>query len=132
MCAMQVKLLDHVNIETEDVDRSARFYEAVLGMKSGARPDFPRPGHWMYLNGRPVIHIITPDPDNAMLTGSKDAAISHFALEIDDYDQARAHLDESGVSYQEALVPGTPMRQLFLADPDGVLVELLYIPAGAR
>lgn len=129
---MQIKTLDHVNIETDDVDRSARFYEKVLGMKSGERPNFGRPGHWMYLNGRPIVHIITRSADNAMLTGSKDAAISHFALEIGDIDDAKAHLDANGVDYQEVGVPGTPMRQLFLSDPDGVLVELLHIPQGAR
>ena len=85
---MLIKTLDHVNIETEDVDRSAEFYERVLGMERGRRPPFDRPGHWMYVDGKPIIHIIAPHPDNALLTGSRDAAISHFAMEIGDFDAA--------------------------------------------
>ena len=129
---MQVAALDHVNIETEDVDGTARFYAEILGLTSGKRPEFGRPGHWMYANGQPVIHLITPDPGNAMVTGSHDAAISHFALRIENYDDAMAHLDRHGIGYQKADVSGTAMRQLFFDDPNGVLVELIHIPEGAR
>jgi len=129
---MRVATIDHVNIETDDPDRSAKFYSEVLGLSAGDRPEFDRPGYWMYINGKPVVHIITPHEGNAMLTGSKDAAISHFALQIEDFEEARADLDKLGIKYHEADVPGTAMRQLFFPDPDGVLVELLHIPAGAR
>ena len=82
---MFLEALDHVNIETEEIDRSAKFYADILGMTNGRRPEFDRPGHWMYINGQPIVHIIAPQPDNKMLTGSKDAAISHFAMRITDY-----------------------------------------------
>ena len=130
--SMNIATLDHVNIETVDIDRSAKFYEDVLGMTQGNRPAFERPGHWMYNNGQPVVHIITPNKDNKMLNGSKDAAISHFALCVEDYDEARAHLDAHSIDYDAGTVPGTTMRQLFFYDPDGVLVELIHIPPGAR
>lgn len=129
---MHVETIDHVNIETDDLERSARFYNEVLGLTKGNRPDFERPGYWMYVNGQPVVHLIAPHEDNALLTGSKDAAISHFALRIEDYEVARAHLDAHGIEYEATVVPGTTMRQLFFYDPDGVLVELLHIPPGAR
>jgi catechol 2,3-dioxygenase-like lactoylglutathione lyase family enzyme len=129
---MKIAALDHVNIETEDVDGTARFYSDILGLESGNRPEFGRPGHWMYSGGAPIIHLITPDPDNKMVTGSHDAAISHFALRIENFEAARAHLDKNGVDYNEVGVPGTPMRQLFFDDPNGVLVELIHVPEGAR
>ena len=37
--------LNHVNIETTDIDRSALFYADVLGLVSGERPEFDRPGY---------------------------------------------------------------------------------------
>lgn len=129
---MELEALDHVNIETEDVDRSAKFYHDILGLESGNRPEFDRPGHWMYLNGTPIVHIIAPQKNNAMLTGSHDAAISHFAIRIKDFDKAKAKLDEHKIKYFANEVPGSPMRQLFFDDPDGVLIELLHIPPGAR
>lgn len=129
---MKVSALDHVNIETDDVDRSARFYEDVLGLTVGNRPQFSEPGYWMYCNGKPIVHIIARNPNNKMLTGSEHAAISHFSMQIDDFDAARARLKEKGIEFRENNPPGTGLKQLFLADPDEVLVELLYIPEGGR
>ena len=129
---MQIKTLDHINIETDDVDRSADFYEQVLGLRRGRRPEFDRPGHWLYVGDLPIVHIITPQPDNAMLTGSKDAAMSHFAMEINDFEEARARLDDCDIKYRVNDVPGSALRQLFFDDPDGVLIELILIPDGAR
>ena len=123
----QILELNHINIETNDIDRSARFYNEVLGLVSGERPEFDRPGHWMYLGDMPIVHIIEPLPDNKMLTGSKDAAISHFALSIKSYEIMRDHLDQLNQNYTEVNVPGSNRRQLFLNDPDGVFVELIHI-----
>ena len=129
---MSLAALDHVNIETDDVDCAADFYEKILGMTRGPRPHFDRPGHWMYLNGQPVVHIIRRRPDNQLLTGSKDAAISHFAMRVTDFEETKARLDDNGIEYRFVQVPGTEMRQAFFPDPDGVLVELIHIPEGAR
>jgi catechol 2,3-dioxygenase-like lactoylglutathione lyase family enzyme len=129
---MYLEALDHVNIETDHVDRSADFYENILGMTRGPRPEFDRPGHWMYINGSPIVHIIRTGPWNEQLTGSKDAAISHFAMRITDFDKMKAHLDGNDIEYRFVQVPGSTMRQMFFNDPDGVMVELLHIPEGAR
>lgn len=129
---MKISALDHVNIETDDVDRSARFYSEVLGLEEGPRPEFREPGYWMYCEGRPIIHIILRNPENKMLTGSEHAAISHFSMQIEDFDAARARLVEHGIEFRENAPPGTGLKQLFFPDPDEVLVELLYIPADGR
>ena len=49
--------LDHVTIETRDAPGMIGFLEAVLGVREGYRPPFPSPGHWLYLDDRPVIHL---------------------------------------------------------------------------
>ena len=67
-----------------------------------------------------------------MLTGSKDAAISHFAMQISDFDEAKERLDEFDIQYRINDVAGAALRQLFFDDPDGVLIELILIPEGAR
>ena len=120
--------LNHINIETADIDRSAGFYTEVLGLVSGERPDFDRPGHWMYMGDIPIVHIITPLPDNKLLTGSKHAAISHFALRIKNFEAMRQHLINLSIPYTEAGVPGSDRRQFFINDPDGVVVELIHMP----
>ena len=124
---IEVSSLDHVNIETEDVDRSARFYEDVIGLKQGKRPHFDRPGYWMYADDRPLVHIIAPVPENKLLTGSHDAAFSHFALRITDMKAARAHLDGLGIKYWANQVDDFGISQVFFDDPDGVLIELIHV-----
>ena len=120
--------LNHINIETADIDRSASFYTDVLGLVSGERPEFDRPGHWMYMDNMPIVHIISPLPDNKLLTGSKHAAISHFALRIKDFEAMREHLINLSIPYTEVGVPGSDRRQFFINDPDGVVVELIHMP----
>ena len=120
--------LNHINIETADIDRSASFYTDVLGLVSGKRPEFDRPGHWMYMDNMPIVHIISPLPDNKLLTGSKHAAISHFALRIKDFEAMREHLINLSIPYTEVGVPGSDRRQFFIDDPDGVVVELIHMP----
>ena len=129
---MEVNTIDHVNVETDNVDRSAKFYREVIGLKEGPRPDFDRPGFWMYAGDKPVVHIIKTAQNNKMLTGSKDASISHFALQIKNLKNARDHLESLGVKYNILQVPGTEIGQLFLEDPEGVLIELIYLPGGKR
>ena len=124
----QILELNHINIETTDIDRSAHFYTEVLGLVSGERPDFDRPGHWMYMGNIPIVHIITPLPDNKLLTGSKHAAISHFALRIKDFEAMRKNLDIKSIPYAETEIPGSDRRQFFINDPDGVVVELIHMP----
>ena len=130
--SIEISNIDHVNVESDDIERSARFYREVIGLKEGPRPDFDRPGYWMYAADKPVVHIIRTHPNNDMLTGSKDASISHFALQIKDYNATRTHLDSLEILYETSDVDDTEIRQIFLQDPEGVLIELIHLPEGAR
>ena len=41
---MSVGVLDHFNIRTRKLADTVRFYEDILGLEKGARPDFAFPG----------------------------------------------------------------------------------------
>src|ERR1700692_3472995 len=56
--SMSVGLLDHFNIRTRKLSDTVRFYEDVLGLEKGARPNFAFPGAWMYSEGKPVVHLV--------------------------------------------------------------------------
>lgn len=45
---VSVGVLDHFNIRTRNLAETVRFYEDVLGLENGARPNFAFPGAWMY------------------------------------------------------------------------------------
>ena len=55
---MGVGVLDHFNIRTRNLADTVRFYEDVLGLEKGARPNFAFPGAWMYSEGKAVVHLV--------------------------------------------------------------------------
>jgi catechol 2,3-dioxygenase-like lactoylglutathione lyase family enzyme len=90
-------------------------------MTDGDRPDFPFPGAWLYLGGRPVVHLVGR-ARSAASTGSFD----HVAFEADDFEMVRGRLVEHGVEFAENDVPAFNIKQLFFPDPDGVSIELNF------
>ena len=59
---VSVGVLDHFNIRTRNLAETVRFYEDVLGLENGARPNFAFPGAWMYSEGRAVVHLVDISP----------------------------------------------------------------------
>jgi catechol 2,3-dioxygenase-like lactoylglutathione lyase family enzyme len=119
--------LDHINIATDRLAETRAFYIEVLGMTERWRPDFPFDGHWLYIGDRPLVHLVGSARAGV---GCDQAALSHIAFAIDDIDGFAARLTEKGVAFREIGAPGTPIRQLFFDDPNGVTIELNYL--GAR
>ncbi|HKY17806.1 MAG TPA: VOC family protein [Rhizomicrobium sp.] len=131
---MSVQALEHVTIRCTHRQRTRDFYVELMGLTEGERPNFPFRGHWLYLGGVPVIHlveaadnggawgrdVVLPDPDRG--TGAFD----HVAFQGDDFDAMRDKLSAAGVSFRERVVPGGRLKQLFVPDPEGVLVEINF------
>ena len=68
---MTILCIDHVTIRTDRATETVRFYEIFIGLKTGPRPDFGVPGHWLYAGDRPVVHIIGDDArSDALPAGS--------------------------------------------------------------
>jgi catechol 2,3-dioxygenase-like lactoylglutathione lyase family enzyme len=118
--------LDHATIVTGDLEGARRFLCAIVGLSEGPRPPFGVDGHWLYANGRPVIHLI----GTAAVPSARPASprIDHVALRINSVQQWSALLERirlSGVSYELNEVPLTGERQLFLTMAPGVVIELV-------
>lgn len=116
---MAERTLDHASIRVSDVDRSRKFYEGLLGLRSTDRPDFGFPGMWYQL-GEGQLHLIQRAP---MAPGSIDPTDPHFAIQVADLDAVRRQLADAGI---EMLDPGG--EQLWVRDPDGNTVELRSVP----
>ena len=122
---MPVDQLQHVNIRCADVKRSRDFYVELLGLVEGDRPPFASVGYWLYLGGVPVIHLVqrSADAEPAAMGGG---AIDHVAFRALGLDQTRTRMRTEGVAFQETVVPRDGTAQLFVADPDGVRIELNF------
>jgi catechol 2,3-dioxygenase-like lactoylglutathione lyase family enzyme len=128
---MQLSQLDHINIQTRDLDRTCWFFETILGMHRGYRPEFPFPGAWFYLGERAVVHLIgltEKDPDVPRGSGS----INHVAFAGAGLPALLERCKKSGVEVQIRDVPGMKLRQAFLHDPNDIMVEINFTGADAE
>ena len=139
--------LNHYSIRTADLDACRNFYAGVLGLEVGPRPDFPFPGLWLYAGdsanyANAVVHIIGIDPgapaglagylgdrDSAQLRGS--GALDHVAFFATGLAAMRGKLARLGLACRERTVPGLGLHQVFVDDPNGIVVELNYPAAEA-
>ncbi len=112
---MSLRYLDHVNIRTADLARLKRFYCEVIGLEDGPRPDFPFGGAWLYCGELAPVHLIEVDeqPDGA------SPSLEHFAFAGDDRAAFVARLEAENWPYRSVMVPGVPLEQIRLEDPDG-------------
>jgi catechol 2,3-dioxygenase-like lactoylglutathione lyase family enzyme len=117
---MPIEVLDHVNIVTDRLDETRRFYVDVLGLEEGDRPPFSVAGHWLYANGRPLVHLQVGDATSA----STQNALNHFAFRVSGFDDLLERLSLLDVPFAVSPIPGRRERQAFLADPNGVRIEL--------
>ncbi len=118
---MTIHGVDHINIRTVDLDRCRAFYCGVLGFEEGWRPSFDSPGAWLYAGGEPLIHVsLTDTPRNGR------SAVDHVAFAVKGFEAVKTRLGDRGIAFETYDVPGTPMKQIFIEDPDGVSVELNF------
>lgn len=117
----------HVSIIVADVERSRQFYGDVLKMQEDHRPDFGFPGIWYNLGNNLQLHII----HNAELLRPQDEIegftpqYAHFALFTDRVDELYDRFKEKQVKVNELYSSPTKMRQIFVKDPDGNMVEFI-------
>lgn len=115
---MHIGALDHVNVRTTQVDAMADWYERVLGMRRGRRPDFPFPGAWLYTGDHAAVHLVGIDGPPA--TGSETALkLEHFAFSATGRADFESRLKKLGEAYRISKVPGFGLTQFNIWDPDG-------------
>ncbi|MGJ4912767.1 VOC family protein [Bradyrhizobium sp. SZCCHNR3003] len=128
---VSVGVLDHFNIRTRNLAETVRFYEDVLGLENGARPDFAFPGAWMYSEGRPVVHLVDISPTSEAQKPDS-GVVHHVAFVSRGFAGMKARLADKGMPFEARQVPGGELWQIFVRDPNGVMIELNYEAAKER
>lgn len=127
---MPVIDIHHVALNSADIEATAAFYNDVLGTRTVDRPDFDFPGLWLQA-GQTMIHIIggylAENADGVIEKGG--AAVNHVAFRATGFDDIRARLKARGLAWKENLIPEIGMWQIFVSDPNGVMVELNFMAA---
>jgi catechol 2,3-dioxygenase-like lactoylglutathione lyase family enzyme len=122
---MSVGMLDHFNIRTRRLDDTVRFYEDILGLQNGDRPNFSFPGAWMYSEGRPVVHLVDISPTSEPQKPDS-GVVHHVAFASRDFNGMKQRLQSKGMAFDTRQVPGGALWQIFVRDPNGVMIELNY------
>jgi catechol 2,3-dioxygenase-like lactoylglutathione lyase family enzyme len=123
--SMSVGVLDHYNVSTRKLGDTVRFYEEILGFENGPRPPFDFPGAWLYSDGHPVLHlndIAATDKPQPPTSG----VIDHVAFGSRGFEAMKQHLAGKGVPHRINQVPNSRRWQIFLTDPNNVLIELNF------
>ena len=123
---MRVQRLEHINLDTTKPDETIAFYEQVLGLKNrpDLRPAASPPGAWLFCGDVAVVHLNFHDeaPESAATTG----AFNHAAFAAEGFEDTCTHLDELGLTYRASDKPERPFQQVFVRDPNGVMIELNF------
>ena len=122
---MSVGVLDHFNIRTRQLADTVHFYEEVMGLEKGPRPNFAFPGAWMYSEGKAVVHIVdiskTDEPQKP-----DSGVVHHVAFVSRGFDGMKQRLQSQKFPFDARQVPGGELWQIFVNDPNGVMIELNY------
>lgn len=123
------KRIDHVEIVTDQPERTERFYTEVLGFRVKARDRIERPGgalNLVYLDlGGTVVELIAYEG----VAVNPAPRLEHLgyrmiALEVDDMQKAAEDLKAKGVD----IVWGPVVRDTYvraeICDPNGFRIEL--------
>jgi glyoxylase I family protein len=119
-----IETLHHVSVSVTDLERARRFYREVLGLTEIPRPAFDFPGAWFSLGDRELHLLVHTTPRSLRGTTDVDPRDGHLALRVSDYDAMLERLRTHGVEAVASRVNPTPWSQLYLADPDGNMIEL--------
>jgi catechol 2,3-dioxygenase-like lactoylglutathione lyase family enzyme len=99
---MRVRGIHHVNVNVHALDESLDFYVNKLGFQPFERPEMKIRGGWLRMG----------------------AQEQHFALLVDDVDEAATHLESTGVPFRRIHNDDGRSDQLFIHDPSGNRIEI--------
>lgn len=130
---MKVNALDHVNIITDDLHGTARFFVDMFGLdvRDPPAPLRPELAQWLYDDARRAIfHINATEMQQAFdretPPGPVTGAIHHVALNCSGHDGFVERLEQNGIEYRLNDLSSINLRQIFFHEPNGVLLELNF------
>ena len=140
---MKIKRLDHVSIATDQLEDTRKFYCDLLGLKVGHRPKLKSSGYWLYSGEEAIIHLVetgsnldqefafSQDKKTARSLGnpkindlSETGMDDHIAMTVEESAGLVKHMQESDVKYWDRLIADRGLYQIFVRDPNGVIIEL--------
>ena len=127
--------IKHIAISTQDVDKTAKFYIDVFGMKEVGKVDSPGARGYYLTDGDLNLAILNfkQDAVAGVERGKNWNGIHHIGFEVDSLSEMKAHLAASGTEPRDdinaALGLGMgPARHMNVEEkyrgPDGIIFDI--------
>lgn len=133
---MPLQHLQHFLIQCDDIDATRDWYVDILGMESGPHPDFGFPVHWLYIDGKDVLHLChggdKTSNNRLQYLGQQSTdtngsgVIDHVAFRSTGLLETIERLREKNTAFTERQADHESLYQLCLNDPNGVKIELNF------
>ncbi len=133
--------IGHVGLTVSDLERSLSFYRDAMGMKEILRNEFAEPSFGSLTNnpgahintamlqaGELILQLVEYIHGGGATLGLDHASVGtlHFSFAVDDIDKTLQDMQRRGVEVTSPIVDITDrIRSFYVADPDGVPVELM-------
>lgn len=113
---MPIQTLDHINLRTANLPAMTAWYQEILGLTLGPRPNFSFGGAWLYAGEVAVVHLVEVGEQPGM---AGELQLEHFALTATDKAGFLAKLDAKSVPYRLNEIADFGITQVNIHDPDG-------------
>ncbi|MFT4032794.1 MAG: VOC family protein [Siphonobacter sp.] len=111
---------NHIGLQVKDIQASIKFYGEFLGLERIEVPDNLKAIRaWFKIGADQQIHLLAgrTEPVNNDRNGT------HFAVFVASIEKAETYINSKNMPYHSQ-VRFDGVKQIYLADPDGYLVEL--------
>jgi lactoylglutathione lyase len=117
---------DHATVHVRDLQKSAEFYEKVMGLERMPEPFKDGRHVWFRIGAHSQLHVVGGATD----VTQQDIEV-HLALRVASLPDFMTHLDQMQVEYRNFKGEGKTftvrpdgVRQVYLQDPDGYWIEV--------
>lgn len=115
-------------LEVTDLKQSVAFYRDILRMPEVERWPAPRVGVWLALGRNEVLGLWPPTSGGAgvAIASSRGGSHVHFAIYVEtgSLPTWQQYLENAGIKVEGPVEFAHSNRSIFVADPDGNVVEL--------
>jgi len=125
--AVQTPNFDHATVYVRDLDKSAAFYEKVLGFEKIPEPFKDGRHVWFRIGPHDQLHVVS-----GATKPTENEINVHLAFRVASVSDFAARLEKAGVKYRKSIrgdgTVATPrpdgVNQIYFQDPDGYWIEV--------
>jgi len=118
---------NHYNLRSDRaiMEQLKAFYQDVVGLQVGHRPQLTSFGYWLYAGQKDVLHLSEAKPEEGRQTNVA-TTFDHVAFTATDYEGTLTRLEKLGVKFRTREISDAGQRQIFFSDPAGNGIELNF------